>query len=80
MELHSAHLAEGPIRCPLCGKECADRYGVTQHMFSKKHKNGQDVWDKIDWLMTNLQEAQRAIEIYRRLARENDADGQPAPS
>lgn len=62
-----------PGTCPLCGKIFGNIHALKAHLFSPRHKDGQDILDKIDWLIANLQEAQRAIDIYRMLAREQSS-------
>jgi hypothetical protein len=58
------------IICPCCAADFAMVYDLQQHLFSPRHRGGQDILDKIAELKFNLAEAERAIVIYRQLARE----------
>jgi len=59
------------LKCPLCEKVFIGLDALKAHVWSPRHKLGIEILDKVDALELNLREAERAVDIYRSLARED---------
>jgi hypothetical protein len=59
------------LTCPLCDKSFLTADAMKNHLTSPRHGHGQELITRIEFLTANLKEAERAVEIYRRLARED---------